>query len=695
MLISGDDASLLAEAMKEGKVNVPVIKVIIVGTAGVGKTCVCHLLLGLPPPDPDERTSTECAKRSVRVIQIIGEEEGEKWEEADLKQMVAEAVPILCKRLRRHAQQMKKDTKGEGVEGETGTKEARSKAKETQVLKPKKGALEIAIEEIATELDQLVREYQAKGQPIPDTQQLPLEKQAIYLTDSGGQQAFWDLAPIFMNGCSTIMFVHRLCDKLEEKPLNDLYEEGKIVGCSQRATLTTAEVFKLMCQRLESGGKSKVIVIGTHKDIYEEQHDNNSRWCLCCKPKDSDDNGETIIDDKNTVFERCIPENSRVYFNKGTKKVIFEVNTAKPKKREEDIARELRKEVVKSAQQSKPIPIAWYVLQIVFEEVAKRLERHVFSVRECETVASKLSKLSFGPDEMKAALRFFDSLNIFFYKEDILPDVVFISSQVPLSCVTELVRKRYQLLEAKENPSEVCQPTDGMWLQFRDQARIKLEHLEDEIFQPHYVPGIFTEEEFLHMLKKLLIVVPINKPSEDLCFCPSLLEMVEVDRLLKKKDIVARVIHFPGGYAPPGVFCCTVCHLQSKPGWKIREQDVVARNQVTFAVKGSRVTVIDKFQFFAAVIERGDADQDFCTDINSALYEAIEHALETTHKKETLFGLSFLCPCTKHEAIHPATADDKFRLICTKEDLKSGTLDDQQKVWQNLTYSGMYNVNKL
>ena len=676
-----EHSSLLAEAMKEGKVNVSVIKVIIVGTAGVGKTCVHNLLLGLDPPD--KRTSTKLAERPIRVIQIISEEEGETWKKANLKQMVAEAVPILCERLRRHAQQMKKDTKDEDVEGETGAKEVGSKTEaqeETEVLEPKKGKLEKTIEEIVTELDKLVKEYQAQKQPIPNTtQQLPLEKQAIYLTDSGGQQAFWDLAPIFVHGPSTIMFIHRLCDELGEKPLNDWYKKGKIVGCSQRATLTTAEVFKLMCQRLESGGKSKVIVIGTHKDVYEAQTQRK----------------ETITD-KNKKFEDCIPKGSKVYTNKAMAKIIFEVNAAKPKKEDKNIASALRKTISHSTQvnevdkdkekEAYPIPVAWYVLQIVLEEVAKRSEREIFSITECEKVAKELS---FGPDEMKAALKFFDTLNIFFYKEDILPDVVFISSQVPLNCVTELVKKRYQLLEESKNPSDVCTPTYEMWLQFRDQARITLKLLQDEVFKSHYECGIFTEEKFLNMLKEVLIVAPID---ESLYFCPSLLEMVKVDEFLKAKDMVTRVVHFPGGYAPPGVFCCAVCYLVSKANWKIREKDIVARNQITFAVNGRIVTFIDKLQYLAVSITQKDVKPQLCKEINQSISEATEHALTTTHKETTLFGLSFLCPCTDHKAMHPAAVEEEdgdLNLVCSKEHLISGTLSAEEKTWLDTQCSGI------
>ena len=87
---------------------------------------------------------------------------------------------------------------------------------------------------------------------------------------------------------------------------------------------------------------------------------------------------------------------------------------------------------------------------------------------------------------------------------------MFTSSQVLLNVVTELVEKRYRLLEAKNTPSKLCKPTDGIWRSFRDRAKITIKHLRDEIFQPHYVPGIFSEETFLHLLKVLLIVAPIK-----------------------------------------------------------------------------------------------------------------------------------------------------------------------------------------
>ena len=63
--------------MKMGYVNVTLVKVIVEGPAGVGKTCLMYLLLSKSPPQ--ERHSTGCAERAIRVTRV-GKEGGE-WNE--------------------------------------------------------------------------------------------------------------------------------------------------------------------------------------------------------------------------------------------------------------------------------------------------------------------------------------------------------------------------------------------------------------------------------------------------------------------------------------------------------------------------------------------------------------------------------------------------------------------------------------
>ena len=259
----------LQDAMKQGYVHVSIVKVTVVGPAGVGKTCLKYLLLSKTPPPPGQRTSTGCAERPIHVIRVG--KEGEEWkeiDEAEFEEMIAEAVLILCEKL-------KKSGKGLGgminVLGQVGGGRGRgggggdktvSEPQETgsssnSDSEPESSS-DAAIQEVVEKLSGIISESK-------QSQRL-FDMQWIYFTDSGGQQAFWDLIPIFMYDTSATLFVHRLCDELDKPPLNDLYKDGKRVGPSQKTSLTTAEAFKTMLRGLHvKKNHSKIALIGTHK----------------------------------------------------------------------------------------------------------------------------------------------------------------------------------------------------------------------------------------------------------------------------------------------------------------------------------------------------------------------------------------------------------------------------------------------
>ena len=671
--------------MKGEGVEVTVIKVIIVGTAGVGKTCVYHLLMGLPPPDPNERQGTPLGKRPVQVIQITTEGKDNNWTKAHLEELIVEAVPILCKRLKKNAQETENikedDSEDTGATGEDKVKEGAQTQEKNEFQK--------VVEEVVVRLEKLVIDHLSEGNRPSEAHQPPqtleeeaekikLEKEAIYLTDSGGQEAFWDLAPIFMHGSSTIVFVHNLCDKLNKKPLNELHKKGNLVGeKGQRATLTTADAFKLMCQGLESS-KSKVIVVGTHKDKYYE-----------IKMEEIE---REPIAEKNEMFGNSIPEDSKVYYGDN---LIFEVNAMDPEERKKEIVKDLRGKIGalsgQLVKQKEHIPISLYVLQIVLEEVSKTLKRQVFTFAECEAVASELS---FNREELIEALRYFDELNLFFTvppgpnaPPGVVPELVFTSSQVPLDAVTKLVEKRHELLKKREDKVDANGKKyviDGSWSKFIDKARITLQLLKEPVFQEIYY-DIFTEKTFLCLLQDLLIVALVKGEEY---FCPALLKRVEtgeVDRFLKKKKKTTRVFNFPKGYAPPGVFCCAVCHLISKAGWEIEEKEEVARNQVTFRVNSVSVTLIDKLHFFAVTLDMDDAKlrkddvkKAMCTRVNENVSSAIVHACANTHKK-ALCEPSFLCQCSK-KPLHTAKLQ-LGKLVCSEDIKKSTSPNKYQNFW--------------
>ena len=707
---------VLKEAMEKGYVYVMLVKVIVEGPAGVGKTSLLYLLLGKAPPE--ERNSTGCAERALRVIRV-GKEGGE-WSEISTKEfqeMIAEAVPILCEELKTRGKGVNEvvkvlsDLEGMDVEGEEGDGSdgreggdgrGRKKLKLTESSASAEDSKAV-IDGVIQKLTKLVSDRSSRRL---------LDMELIYLTDCGGQQAFWDLAPIFTYDTSATLFVHRLCEKLDEHPLNDLYQSGRKVGPSQRASLTTAEAFKTMLRGLHEGEKrgsregekqdeqeenmeegeterkhrSKIIAVGTHKDLVDEceetPEDKSKKLAAIASPHFKDD---------------------VVYRNESLAEIVFQVDTKSPKDDDKKEARKIRASIEKGARHHK-IPIWWFILQMILEALSLRLGRQVLSKKECVHVSSTLG---FSEEELDAALAFFDKLNIFLYKRSILPGVVFTNAQVPLDKLSKLVEKQYHLKAAEADPTIAAdRAMTGDWKKFRDNGILTVDILKE--FQDHYVDGVFAMKDFLTLLEKLLVV---SKLSPTKYFFPAILEMTDECKIREclisssSSKIAALVVQFPTGWAPPGVYCCSVCHLQSIAHWEVvnrsqtthvsREKQLphFSRNCITFTKRGrpGSVSFIDNFSFFAVRVNMDTSSveqkelNDYCQAIKQEVFAAVEAGLKNTHHTNSHPTTAFLCPhhnkaCTAE--LHTAhISDNGKRWICSENSEVFDLMTPHQSVW--------------
>ena len=740
--------------MKDGYVVISLVKVLVVGPAGVGKTCLLYLLLSKDPPD--QRTSTGCAERSIRVIRI-GKESGE-WSEIPTKEfeeMIAEAVPVLYEELKAKGKGMEDlaevlsqvvDNDEERIEGVAEEKEEEPMNVAPEVEEEKADA-EVQCDKgeegvsVAEEVGKGGEENEeTKGTVSHVIQKLTelvsggkksrrlLDMELIYLTDCGGQQAYWDLIPVFTYDTSATLFVNRLCEKLDEHPLNDLYQKGKQVGPSQRATLTTSEAFKTMLQGLHKGEKrSKIIVVGTHKDLVsdcdETPQQKNEKLAAIVSPHFKDD---------------------VVYCNEGLEEIVFQLNTKNPNSNDKKEGAKIRACIEKGAKQHE-IPIWWFVLQLILEALAIKLGREVLSKKECIHVSDSLG---FSEGELDAALTFFDKLNIFLYKRNILPGVVFTNVEVPLQKLSKLVAKQYHLRAAMDDPAKAADHAmTGDWLKFRDNGILTLDFVEE--FKEHYVEELFTATDFLILLEKVLV---ISKLSNDQYFFPAILSMTSEDKITdclmssKTTGIAALVVEFPTDWAPPGVFCCSVCHLQSHSGWEvvkktptkpssesspalctapglegmqksslqvddkasstsIAENHAVSRNCIEFTIAGQpgSVTFIDNFSFFAVCVnvEKSKMEEDelteLCQTVKTDIIAAVEAALENTHHEKTHPTTTFLCPqqnescSTKLHVVNFSSNRKKW--ICSENSRVFDELSPDQTLWLSSSGIAIYQVD--
>ena len=689
--------------MKGGYVDVSLVKVIVEGSAGVGKTCLLNLLLKRPPPQ--KRHSTGCAERAIQVTRVW-KESGEISTE-EFQKMIAEIVPVLYQQLRDKQQGKKEENKvlAESInEGEVGIMEweegevsgvvvgGMSRVRDDEMSRASVGETSGVGDEGAVIEDVLGKLTQMVGGG--KTSRRLMDMELMYLTDTGGQQAFWDLIPIFTCDTSATIFVHRLCEELDEHPLNDLYQEGQQVGPSQRATLTTAQAFKTMLRGMRKGGRhSKIITVGTHRD-------------LAGKSKEAlKEKNEKLVAIASSNFKRDV-----VYRNKGLKEVVFPVNAEAPEEVDRKEGEKIRTSIEKEATQHE-IPIWWFILQMILEDLARKLGRDVLSKEECLHVSNSLG---LSEADLNLALSFFDRLNIFLFKETALPTVVFTNPQVPLDKLSKLVEKQYHLKAAEADPSKAADVAmTGDWQSFRDQGVLTLQMLQE--FESHYLEGVFTARDFLQLLEKLLVIAPLSSTeplSTTEYFFPAVLSTTPESRVSeflssrRAGDIAALAVEFPTGWAPPGVFCCSVCHLQSHSHWEVDHRPhpipdgspdsvtQVFRNCITFT-KSSRqgsVTLIDNYAFFVVCVNVVDMSKmgrkrlvDLCQAVWLELFAAVKASLKNTHHSDSNPGQSFLCPrqsqfCSSE--LHTAQiSEDHTMWICSKNRDAFDYLSPEQTLW--------------
>ena len=665
--------------MKEGCVTVKLVKVLVVGSAGVGKTSLIKLLLDQDPPE--ERNSTRCLERSIQVIRALrdrGEDQEEKWNEVpqeELDEMIAEAVPVLVSDLNKKNEKTKPTTAashGEDPnEGERSTEDddTRESHEEGDGNEGQDATMLHAVSATNTkdviETIDTVREKLTKLVSSVKSSERLLNMELIYLTDTGGQQAYWDLAPIFTRDTTATLFVHRLCDKLDDTPLNDVYERGERVGPSQKARITTAQAFKTMLQNLGCGkSQSKIIVVGTHKDL--------AGSC------------EETLEQKNQKFKEIASPHKIFHANEVLKEVVFEVNTKSPNEEDKIKATKLKTRICE-VNITVEIPIWWFILQQVLEGIANKRGMDILSKEDC-IHASKA--LGFNEEQLDVALEYFDKLNIFLYKPKILKDVVFTSVQVPLDKLSEIVHKRYQLQAAEVDPTRAAdEPCPGEWETFRDHGILYTSLLHE--FRKHYVEQVFTKDRFIFLLEQLFIASKSSKGK--IYFFPAVLDVKEDIKMPNSPEIAPLVVSFPNAWAPPGVFCCTVCYLVSQVGWKIEDApSKVFRNWITFTKhpRPGSVTLIDKFSFFAVCVnvDPGSNDRNtreaLCAKVHSEVLAAVRAGLENTGKTECQIETGFLCPVhTSEPEQHTASIHefDQTKWICNKK--SEGALSDCHTVW--------------
>ena len=500
----------------------------------------------------------------------------------------------------------------------------------------------------------------------------------VHVLDTGGQPPFHEVMSIFSKHTSVALLVFRLSERLDARPMVEYYDaSGQLVGTPHRSPLTCEQVVEVMARSLQSsptdGKLPKVVVVGTHKD------------------KESECPNETQ-QQKNEKLRRIlcpVMQDELIFYGDSFEELIFPVNTMGRGEEEERIAKMLRQEIEKCYREVK-IPIWWFILEFILRHLAEQLKRRVLSRQECLEVAGLLK---FHEKAFNAALNFLNEQNIFLHYPEILPEVVFTDSQVPVDKVSELIERRYRLLTA--NKSRQQKPSRGRWVKFRDQGIIAFEFLME--FPKHYVDGLFTPADLARLLTQLLIFAPI---SDDEYFMPIVLDTLSRDELHEHRVFSSAaaplLISFLDGWPGLGVFCCLVVFLINQCRWQIVHPSgspiPVFKNCIEFRLPKSpcTLTLIDATSHFEVHI---CAPPPICRKVCPSVKDAILTGIDAAMRNHGYSGtpvVACFCPHpvdssqtlpVTSSTLHAAIIEEYPWWMCTENSKIYGELNNQQRVW--------------
>ena len=635
-------------ALKDGFVSANIMKILIIGAAGVGKTHLLHLLLNKQPPTV--RHSTPVMERPIQVMQTTLKHSSlESLTDKELYELLARTVnktaadskmkPVDNSVMSPVSNNVgtTKSTLKESVDVHSNSQNFSHKSKKDHTSYP-----------VLSEVEEKMVPYiaETKGaEPI-------LDVDWMYFIDSGGQPQFHQLLPAFIRHTNLNIFVLRLCDKLSDHPTVEYYDERGTCISSTPSSLTNKEILQHCAQATQTvdlDGVSKLLIVGTHRDLEDQCH------------------GETRIDKNEKLLELLTPsmEGHLMYFTADGSELIFPLNAKDPNYNDKELTNELCQAIVSMKHSLTPqkIPLRWLVFHQEIQALSKKTNVVVLSLQECSQVAIRLHMV----DDTKAALQFFSDLNVILYYPSILPNVVFTNPQCILDIISEIVK--FVAFDRKWHFNE-------MLVRANKQGIISeklFEYLRIETPKV-YSKGIIEPKDLIQLMVHLRIASKCENGDE--YFMPTLLNNLDTqgvqDILSQCPDPIAPMaMCHQNGWFKCGSFTFLITSLLSSKQWtlakKLNKLLCVHSNCIKMCFKKScDVILIDNASYIEIHLD-GDVDvlREVCPKIRRCLVNACEEGVQ----------IAFVCPCEisghKHLAILTEESLKHNKVVCSKKASKA------------------------
>ena len=689
--------AMVNQAIKKGYIRTRIIRSLINGPPGVGKSHLLVLLLGKPRPPirnstgivkpPDEiyvprRVETEmiyaAAPSNWRQLQSIDDKE----------QILTDWVRAHC-----HGEEIDTDTTvdsdSEYVPGTSSTRKA-----------------------VIEKLKQCNSDEQ-----IPDMQ-------FIHFMDTGGQPHFLEIQPAFVRNTSINLVVFKMCEKLGDRPRFEFVIDGKemMPGHKEWLQITNLQMIKQTARTLLSckyssqvnttglvvPSEPKMMLIGTFKDKVNQ----------CSETPEMK---ERILNDQLIISALINPNN--ILLDTLDESLIFQIDGSEQGwETNGRIIDEIRQAIENTSHNLvADIPARWYFLQIDLLKAAKASEWRILRLEDCYQIGKNLG-YEMSNEEIERALKYFNELNIFLYFKDVVKDAIFCDPHFLVKKISDLVAASFP--GSKHYYPDVSR---GDRENFRYCGIFTADLLDNRHFQDGYEPNLFTPKDFINLLEHLYIIARTGKSKKHKAkagemtefFMPCVLPPVRADERERRRSwepqsdkISPLMIHFPHGWSPRGLFCALIVSLASvsidAPGWEVshnKDRPSPRRNLIEFKRPRNPGTVIIVDAMTRFEVHAPGTNPASCSDIRRTILKKIDEVLPKFfyNRDQVEHQSGFSCVCSrKRDEVHVAVVEEKKKvgrfLRCTKDDsycIEWTNWTEKEKVWfpEDEQHSGKANCS--
>ena len=489
----------------------------------------------------------------------------------------------------------------------------------------------------------------------------------FYLTDTGGQPEFQELLAALTAGPSVFFLVFKLPDGLNQKytvqyvrPGADREKSKPYVSSFTVKEMLLQSLASIACtssHTVQGSGKeepikTKVVLVGTHKDLASEEQ-------IQAVQKELKDMLE------NTDFYR-----QKVVEFATIDEPAITVDNLNPEGQDIQKVRDIIQRIANDPAFQIAVPYPSLILSLML----RRLTDPVITYQQCQSIAAQCGITS--RKHLNEALTFLHTkLGVvrYFKKIPELREIVIRDPQILFDKVSNLISNTFTFDRAHPSTIE----------KFQREGFFSLQEIERLTAGSN---ELLTTPKLLTLLEHLHIIAPIQDDSGRVAeyFMPCVLSHATpgpTDAPVDK-TIPPLLVTFQCGYCPKGIFSALVAYLLSKgtvsgTAWRLKK-DGMARDQVTFhaGVDRNIVAVRTHITHLNVTVEPKCIHeprnvQNVCSNIRESIQHAIQTVSRTLHYScDSSFSFAFNCyhpGCTRsktHVAIRHE--DSPFVSVCCK-----------------------------